>query len=54
VADNASDEPEREPEAQVLPERKLMRLVSADPPPGDPPVPEADPDDPGPDGPDGR
>ena len=40
-----TDNPEIEPEAQVLPERKLISLVAPDPVPGDVPVPEPDADD---------
>ena len=40
-----TDNPEIEPEAQVLPERKLISLVAPDPIPGDVPVPEPDADD---------
>jgi hypothetical protein len=54
VADDPSDEPVPEPGAQVLPERKLLSLVSADPLPDDLPVPEPDADDPGADQPDLR
>ncbi len=54
VADDPSDEPVPKPEAQVLPERKLLSLVSADPLPDDLPVPEPEADDPGADEPDLR
>jgi hypothetical protein len=45
VEEERSVDPHEEPEAEVLPERELMLLVTPDAAPGDLPAPEPDEDD---------